>query len=218
MANMRCCLPTHNADAARFFSRTARRYRRRIERKGLEPSSRQLAEAVKANGIDGVRILEIGCGVGGLHQWLLMNGAATAVGVDLSEEMLREARSLATARGLGDRTEYHLGDYIGMANRLGQADAVVLDKVICCTPDAGALVNASVANTRRTYAFTVPRERWFVRIGVAILSVLMRLMRSSFRPYLHDLDAIEKQLRAAGFERYDERATFLWLMRAYRRA
>jgi len=214
---MHCCLPAHNADAARFFSRTARRYRRRIEKKGLEPSSLMLARAVLSAGLEGASILEIGCGVGGLHQWLLGQGAARAVGVDLSGEMLAEARTLAAARGLTDRTEYFQGDFIDLAGKIASADAVVLDKVICCTPEAAALMAASAAHAARVVAFTVPRDRWFVRIGVAVLSLIMRLMRSSFRPYLHDLTAIEAQLNASGFERYDERCTFLWIMRAYRK-
>ncbi len=214
-AAMNCCRPAHNADAERFFSRSADRYRRRIEKKGLEPSSMMLAEAVRSAGIEGARVLEIGCGVGGLHQWLLQHGAANAVGVDLSDEMLTAARALAQARSLADRTEYHRGDFIDLAGQIGAADVVVLDKVLCCTPEAMSLSSLSAAHARRVYAFTVPRDRWLVRIGVAVLSLVMRLLRSSFRPYLHDLAAIETSLQAAGFERYDERRTFLWLMRAY---
>ena len=212
---MNCCRPAHNVDAERFFSRTAKRYRRRIEKKGLEPSSRLLAEAVVAGGITGASVLEIGCGVGGLHQWLLQQGAARAVGVDLSADMLTQARELAQTRGLTSRTEYLQGDFIDLAGRIEEADAVVLDKVICCTPEATALVSSSASHARRVYAFTVPRERWLVRAGVVILSGVMRLLRSSFRPYLHDLAAIEAQLQALGFRRYDQRYTFLWLMRAY---
>ena len=81
-----------------------------------------LARAVQAVGIDGASILEIGCGVGGLHQWLLQHGAARAAGVDLSAEMLAEARALAAARGLSERTEYHQGDFIEMAARIDKAD------------------------------------------------------------------------------------------------
>lgn len=214
---MNCCRPVHNADAERFFSRAADRYRRRIEKKGLEPSSLMLAEAVRAAGIEGARVLEIGCGVGGLHQWLLQHGAARAVGVDLSLDMLTAARGLAQKRGLADRTEYQRGDFIDLAGQIGEADVVVLDKVLCCTPEAMRLSSLSAAHARRVYAFTVPRDRWLVRAGVVILSGVMRLLRSSFRPYLHDLAAIEAQLQTLGFERYDERRTFLWLMRAYRR-
>lgn len=214
---MNCCRPAHNADAERFFSRSADRYRRRIEKKGLEPSSMMLAEAARSAGVDGARVLEIGCGVGGLHQWLLQHGAASAVGVDLSEEMLVAARDLAQARGLTERTEYHRGDFIDLAGQIGVADVVVLDKVLCCTPEAMRLSSLAAAHARRVYAFTVPRDRWLVRIGVVLLSAVMRLLRSSFRPYLHDLEAIETSLQAAGFERHDERRTFLWLMRAYYR-
>ena len=49
-------------------------------------------------GIADARLLEIGCGVGYLHQQLLRDGAQRALGVDISEEMLGQARELRAPR------------------------------------------------------------------------------------------------------------------------
>ena len=57
---------------------------RQEERAGLEPSQEQLLAALRAQGIEGRRVLEIGCGVGHLHHRLLDEGAASVVGVEFS--------------------------------------------------------------------------------------------------------------------------------------
>ncbi len=45
-------------------------------------------------------VLDIGCGVGHLHQTLLEQGASAAVGIDLAPKMLSEAKDWADERGL----------------------------------------------------------------------------------------------------------------------
>jgi len=70
---MTCC--PHSLDAGKFFSRFARRTSKRFSKKGFEPSQKQLLEGIRKQGIDGASLLEIGCGVGALHQALLESGA-----------------------------------------------------------------------------------------------------------------------------------------------
>jgi magnesium-protoporphyrin O-methyltransferase len=85
-----CC--AHNRDTGRFFGWFAKRYRKRFARKGLEPSQKHLVEGLTRGGFNGATLLDIGCGIGYLHQRLLQAGASSAVGVDLSAKMLEEAR------------------------------------------------------------------------------------------------------------------------------
>jgi magnesium-protoporphyrin O-methyltransferase len=127
-----CCL--QNRETGRFFGWFAKRYRRRFVRKGLEPSQKHLIKGLGKVGFSGARLLEIGCGTGYLHQQLLRSGADSAVGIDLSARMLEEARAEARAHGLAERTEYREGDFVELAEGLGRADIVILDKVICCYP------------------------------------------------------------------------------------
>jgi SAM-dependent methyltransferase len=83
-----CC--PHALAAGRLFSFFARRYRKRFARRGLEPSQRQLLAGLDAVGYAHASVLEIGCGVGHLHQTLLERGARDAIGVDLAPAMLRQ--------------------------------------------------------------------------------------------------------------------------------
>ena len=210
-----CCI--HNRDAGRFFGWFAKRYRKRFERKGLEPSQKHLAEGLSGSGFRGATLLEIGCGTGYLHQRLLESGAGSAVGVDLSANMLEEARARARERGLAERTHYQQGDFVELADTLAPADIVILDKVICCYPDADALVRASAPMARRGYAFTIPRDRWAVRLVFWVGRIVLRLIRCGFRSYVHDPTAIEGWLKHAGFVQTFQECTFVWLTRVYER-
>jgi len=211
---MPCCCP-HSQSAGRFFSRFARHYRRRFRKKGFEPSQRQLLEGIERVGFRDATLLEIGSGVGALHQALLQRGAASAVGVDLAPAMIEEAEALAREDGLAGRTRYRVGDFVEEAETFEPADLVILDKVICCYPDARRIVESSAARARRTYAYSIPRNRWFTRLGMVCVALALRLVRSDFRPYVHDPEEIDAWLSAAGFIRRYENHTIAWLARVY---
>jgi magnesium-protoporphyrin O-methyltransferase len=100
---------------------------------------------------------------------------------------------------------------------LAPADIVILDKVICCYPDAEALVQRSARMAGRVYAFTIPRDRWTLRLALFAARVFLALIRCGCRPYIHDLAAIDRCLAHLGFVRVFEECTFTWLTRVYAR-
>ncbi len=91
----------------------------------------------------------------------------------------------------------------------------MLDKVVCCYPDADGLVHASLDKTTRVYALTYPRYRRSVRIAIGFGALLMKLLGSSFRPYAHSPEDIEGWAKEAGFEKCYENTTFIWLTQVY---
>jgi len=201
-----------------FFSRFSRRYRRRYERRGLEPTQKQLVEGLNLIGLKGRTLIEIGCGVGYLHQHLLLAGASSAVGIDLSPAMLEEAQALAARQGLSARTRYVQGDFRDIASGLEQADVTLLDKVICCYPDAYGLLVATLQHTKEVCGFTLPRDRAVTRLGARVAAFVFRVLGSTYRPFVHDPHAIDAQMRAAGFRKVSEAQTVIWLTRIYRRS
>ncbi|MHB1511907.1 MAG: class I SAM-dependent methyltransferase [Acidiferrobacter sp.] len=211
-----CCGDT-SCGIGRCFSHFSRRYVRRYERHGLETTQKQLVAGLLAAGFDGRTLLEVGCGVGYLHQYLLLRGAATAVGVDLSETMLSEARGLAERQGLAGRTRYMEGDFRLMASELEAADITVLDKVVCCYPDAAGLLAATVGRTKESCALTLPRRHVVNRVASRLGASLLRIVGSAYRPYIHDPVLIDQWMREAGFERILENHTLFWLTCVYRR-
>lgn len=212
---MSCCYQARVSGTGRFFSRFARRYRKRYLKKGLEVSQRQLVQGVTQAGIAGAALLEIGCGVGYLHQTLLKSGAASAEGIDLSERMLAEAATLARELGITERVHYRQGDFVELSGEVAPADVTLLDKVVCCYPDAAALVRTSLAKTRRVYALTYPRDRRITRLGAALIAFAFWLIRSPVRNYIHDPGTIEAWVLGAGFRKTYENRTLLWLTQVY---
>ena len=211
---MSCCCP-HAVSASRFFSFFARRYRKRFEKKGFEPSQHQLIAGLEQAVFDGMTVLEIGSGVGHLHQTLLEQGAAFAVGVDLAPNMLQEARQWAQQRNLSDRTRYIEGDFMTLDHDIEAADLTVLDKVVCCYPDADGLIHRSLAKTKRVYALTYPRDVWYVRFGMGVMAMMLKIVRSDFRPYVHDPNQIEQWITDSGFRKSYQQTTAMWLTQIY---
>jgi len=211
---MSACCP-HARSASRFFSFFAGRYRKRFGKKGFEPSQKQLLEGLDRIGYRGTTVLEIGCGVGHLHQTLLEQGANSAVGIDLAPSMLDEARDWAGERNLSERTRYIEGDFMLVDDQVDQADISLLDKVVCCYPDARGLVEKSLAKTGHAMALTYPRDRWFVRLGVSAIAGVLWLARSDFRSYVHDPVQIERWIKTSGLEKRFEGTTPAWLTQVY---
>ncbi len=210
---MLCC--SHAQAAAAVFSRLAAWYRWRYRWLGLERCQRQLVAGLAKVGYQNAGLLEIGCGIGYLHQWLLKRGAATAVGIDLSPRMVAEAEALAESQGLGERVRYLVGDFLELADRIEPADIVLLDKVICCYPDADALLAQAAAKARRAIALTYPRRHWLSRLLHAAFNRLLAWLGSDFRTYLHDPLQVERRLRALGWEKAVEDKTLLWLTQIF---
>jgi SAM-dependent methyltransferase len=210
-----CCC--HAQSAGRFFSFFARRSRKRYKRKGFEASQRQLIAGLEQLGYRGATVLDIGCGVGYLHQTLLERGARSAIGIDLAPKMLAEAGDWAEQRGLSERVRYIEGDFMTL-DGIDDADISLLDKVVCCYPDAQGLVEKSLARTKHIYGLTYPRDRWFIRLGVKAMAWLLWLMRSQFRSYVHDPVQIERWITEKGFHKRFEAQTAMWLTQVYEKS
>jgi cyclopropane-fatty-acyl-phospholipid synthase len=59
----------------------------------------------------GLRVLDIGCGWGGMAMYLARQWGVEVTGITLSPEQLNAARSRARGQGLGDRVRFALRDY-----------------------------------------------------------------------------------------------------------
>src|SRR6185437_6014006 len=70
----------------------------------------------------GLRVLDVGCGWGGMALTLARDYGADVTGITLSQEQLQEARGRATAEGLEDRVRFEMLDYRSLQ---GQFDRIV---------------------------------------------------------------------------------------------
>ncbi len=210
---LECC--GHAKAAGGLFSRLARCYRLRYQIFGLEQSQRQLVAGLEKVGYQGASLLEIGCGVGFLHQWLLHQGASQAVGVDLSPSMLAEAEKLAGKQGLADRVRYLQGDFLVLSKDMAPADITLLDKVICCYPDAKSLLECALSRTSRAIALTYPRDIALTRLGVNVMNRVLAWRGSEFRTFVHDPKKIENWITRHGFHKCYQNHTLTWLTQVF---
>ena len=107
----------------------------------------------------GMRVLDIGCGWGGLALTLARDHGARVTGITLSQEQLGVARARAKAAGLADRVTFDLVDYRAVT---GQYDRIV---------SVGMFEHVGAPNFG-TF-FTVVRDR-LAEDGVALIHTIGR--------------------------------------------
>jgi len=210
------CCDTCYDDA--FDGRKAETELARYRRDGVSDRARRLADALAAGDATGLTVLDIGAGVGEVHHLLLQAGASSAVDVDASRPYLLAARAEAERRGLADRVTFEHGDLTRIADRIGPADLVALDRVVCCHPDGVGIVRAAAARTRRRLGIVMPRETRIVRAGIAIENLLERFRRRPFRAYVHKAAAVDAAAVGAGLTPSPRQGLGLfWQLLAYER-
>jgi len=181
-----CCARDYES----FFSqRQAARDARGFRRHGLRGSARNLAEL--SGDVRGASVLEVGGGVGAIELELLAAGADRATNVELSGEYEDAAGELLAERGLTERVERRIGDFVAEAGTIEPHDVVVMHRVVCCYPDVDALVGAAAERARRRLVLTYPQERAVVRAALGLVNAMLRLRRSTFRVYVHPVRRIE---------------------------
>lgn len=186
---------------------------------GLLGMTTRLVDELEQAGLAGRSVLEVGCGRGGLLVALARRGAAPATGIDLSPESVAAATRLADAGGVLESCTIQVGN--GARDDLAVHDMVVLDRVICCFPDASHLLANTIPAARHTYAFIVPRSRgvagWVARIALWAEDTIRRLRRDPFRTFVHDVRHMDQLLADAGFTLRRQVARGLWELRIHDR-
>lgn len=186
--------------------------------RGPRRPTQELIDVIRADGVEGAALLDIGAGVGMVHLLLLEAGAATAVDVDASRAYLAAARAEAERRGLADRVAYHSGDVVELARTLPPADIVTLDSVICCYRSLPALLRAAVTPGPRLVGVTYPRDVWWMRWWMRAFNVLEAIRRRPGRYYIHRRGQVDGLMAEAGFPQSYGGGTPSWRVVVYRRA
>lgn len=212
-----CCPPPVDYDPI-FNERAARGELRTYRRNGAQGTTRQLVEALIAEGVTGASVIDVGAGVGVVGFELLDAGARSLVDIDASHAYLDAARSEAERRGLEERAAFHFGDFVGLAPALDPADVVALDRVVCCYGDWRGLSSAVTGHSRRLIGLVYPIDRWWVRIGIGVANLALRLGRQSYRGHVHPVRDVDGAIRGDGFERVFLRRGWIWQVVVYRRA
>jgi magnesium-protoporphyrin O-methyltransferase len=184
---------------------------------GMAKTTRLLAEALQAQGVDNMLLLDIGGGVGAIAHALLQAGARQASDVDASTAYLAAAREEASRQGLEDRMSFQYGDFVALAPALSATDVVTLDRVICCYDDMPALVERSAALAEQFYGVVYPRDTWWFRLFTWARSLMAGIRGEPMRFFVHRTAAVDGIIRAQGLEQRFRQTSGPWQIVVYAR-
>lgn len=200
-----------------FGEKTAANDASKYRRKGADPMARSLARRAAARGVEGVSVLEIGGGIGQVALELLKAGAASAEVVELLPDYEPFVRALASEAGVADRMSFRTADLVADPTAAAPVDVVVMNKVVCCTPDGIVLAGIAAELARRALVLSFPRDVWWARTGLATVNLYLRLRRRRFRVFVHPQAALESAVEAHGFARSSDRNGPLFRIAAFER-
>lgn len=193
-----------------FTPRAARRSLERYREKGLDRLARMMLRSAGEAGVAGARVLEIGGGIGALQSELLEAGAASGEVVELVAAYEPYARELARERGLADRTTFRVADVLEQPQEVEPSDIVLLNRVVCCSPQGVQLTGVAARIARRKLVLSFPRERLLVRLGIRLANAWLWLVRRSFRVFLHPRAALVAAAEAEGLRLVERRRVTFW--------
>jgi len=205
-----CCSTYGNVAGAHFDAKIARRDLESYRKKGAGPTACLLRDMlVNAGAADGT-LLDIGSGIGGLTFELLERGVESATAVDASSAYLAAAAQEATRRDRLQAVEFRQGDFLDVGSTIPPANVVTMDRVICCYPAFESLLNEALRHAEHYFAYSYPRDLWYVRAAIAGENTVRRLKRNPFRAFVHPVARMTLMIERAGFRLAARRQSWQW--------
>jgi len=188
-------------------------------RKGPKDTTLALIEALKAEGVEGLTLLDIGGGTGDIQHALLRSGTISAIDVEASTAYLEACKAEAERQGHAGRIRHLHGDFVALADEIPAADIVTLDRVVCCYHDMTGLVSLSADKAGKLYGVVYPRDEWWIKLlKLFIYDLRFWLQRNPFRVFIHPCDDVEALIRARGLEPRFARKMGVWQVLVFARA
>ena len=205
------------AAEAKFDRKVAERDLRSYQRDGAAALTKLLLSELRRWPLEGADILDVGGGIGVISMELAAAGVRSATVVEASPAYLEVARREVGSRYGSRPTQFVLGDFAAIAPTLADADVVTLDRVVCCYPDAEALLRGVAARARRLIALTYPRDRWYMRTWTGLQNFWRKLSGDAFRSFIHSPQRMDAVLEAAGFVRATRQGKGVWVLDLFHR-
>lgn len=187
-------------------------------RHGLETRAKRLIDHLVKNCDGPMRVLDVGSGAGGVHHELLRRGfAASVVAVEASSAYIKAAQEIGVRLGQEGQVQYIHGDFTSAAGAVGTADAVILDRVICCYPHLKQLLGASASKAERFLALSYPRENWWVRLAFGLFNLYLKIKRKDFRTFVHPHREVHLIAEGDGLEPVHAATEGMWQITVFER-
>jgi magnesium-protoporphyrin O-methyltransferase len=213
----RCCSTYGAVASAHFDEKIARRELTSYRKKGPGSTTRLLRDLLLETGAVQGTALDVGSGVGALTFELLEHGVERAIAVDASPANLAAAGEEATRRGRTGVVRFVLGDFLDHARHIPAATVVTLDRVVCCYPLYQPLIEEAMRHAERYFAFSYPRDVWYVHAAIAFENAMRRIRSNPFRAFVHSVERMTDVIRSADFKLVSRRHTRQWSAELYAR-
>jgi hypothetical protein len=210
-----CCTPKGYRQI--FSEKNARAEARRYRSSGLDRTSKRIFDFLKARGVEGKTLLEVGGGIGAIEIELLKAGVARAVNVELTPTYEAAAGELLVEAGLSDRVDRRVMDFAEAGASVESADVVVMNRVICCYSDMPRLAVAAAERARDVLVMSFPNDRWWTRLGLTLANFGFRVIRMQFRVFMHPPGLILATVEHRGFSTRLNQRGLLWQVAALER-
>ena len=209
-----CCNNLYNNT---FDQKRARKELSNYLKKGVKKNSRVIISPLLKLDLQDKTLLDIGGGSVELIFELSGHGLKQVTYVEISDSYTMVFRDENEKRNLADITEIITGDFVDHHSRIKAHDLVTLDKVICCYEDYQVLVNHAIDKATRWIAYSVPDDKWWVKL-VHKMKVFTKLfIKNSMRTYIHPVLEIEQMIAKKGFIKIYEKRKREWLTLIFER-
>ncbi len=205
---MSCCLNNLYNDT--FDHKKAQEELENYRKIGPKKNSLPLIEFLKKLNLEDASILDIGSGVGAIIFELFGQKISKAVYNDFSSAYSEAFLEEVVKRGLKGNVECFVGDFLLIHEKVEKNDLVCLDKVICCYEDYEKLVAISVQKAKKWYAFSVPRDVWWVKLGHYFEQKIKWIKGNPFQTYVHPVDEIKRIISTMGFKKICDQTKREW--------
>jgi hypothetical protein len=212
---MTCCPIYQDAADQQFTEKIADRDLSTYHRKGAGLTTRLLCDALVAAGVTNGSLLDIGTGIGSLTFELLDRGISNSIAVEASAAYVKAASEEAARRNRSRVIQFVNSDFLTVADDIPSATIVTLDRVICCYPRWEPLLSEALRHAERHFAFSYPRDVWYMHAGNDFVNVGRRIRGREFRTFVHPAAHMKDLIRRAGFAPTASRQTRLWCVESY---
>ena len=120
------------------------------------------------------------------------------------------AAELAADLGVAERTKFRVVDVLENREALEPADVVLLNRVICCSPDGLELVKLAAARTQRALLLSYPRDSLVLRFSARLQHRLFRLFRRQYRFYVRPTADVVAAATSAGLRLHSSGRGLVW--------
>jgi SAM-dependent methyltransferase len=135
----------HEKALKKMIAKESKKDAKSYKEKGLlEDSAKEVVNLILQHPtVSDNTYLDVGCGTGKVCFELVKNGAAKAIGTDLSEDAIEEAKQLARDLKLEEKTEFYAQNFFDFTLDT-DINGLISHMVLCCHPDLNRMLTKIV--------------------------------------------------------------------------